>query len=231
MAPHPMRRAVAFGGGVAAILTLLVLAAPAASAHEDRKDGDLEMAVGFGTEPAYVGQPNSAQIILTEGGQPVIDLGDTLKVEVSFGDQQPLLLTLEPFFEIGESGTPGDYRGWFIPTSAGSYTFHFTGSVDGQDVDETFTSGPKTFSDVETGSDIQYPVQMPATSDIVTRIQQDSDRAKTELAAAKAQAASAADDASSAKSLALVACVIGLLAVAAAGTAVFVARRPRKTTA
>ena len=224
MAPHPVRRAVALGG---VAVSILVLAAPAASAHEEKKVGDLEMAVGFGTEPAYVGQPNSAQVILTHGGQPVTDLGDTLQVEVSFGDQQPLRLPLEPFFEIGESGTPGDYRGWFIPTSAGSYTFHFTGTVDGEDVDQTFTSGPKTFSDVETGSDIQYPLQVPAASDLVTRIQQDAGRAKQELAAANARAAQAADDASSAKTLALVAGVIGLLGVAAAGTAVFVARRPR----
>ena len=65
-----------------------------------------------------------------------------------FGDAEPLSLSVEPFFEEGEFGTLGDYRAWFIPTSAGQYTFHFTGKIDGQSVDETFTSGPKTFDDV-----------------------------------------------------------------------------------
>jgi hypothetical protein len=227
MAPHPLRRAAAVGGVVAILATLSVLAAPAASAHEGREQGDLEMEVGFGTEPAYVGQPNSVQIILNHDGEPVTDLGDTLQVEVSFGDTQPLQLPLEPFFEIGESGTPGDYRGWFIPTSAGSYTFHFTGTVDGEDVDQTFASGPETFSDVETGSDLQYPEQLPAASDLTARIERESARAQQELAAANERAANASDDASSAKTIALVAVAIGLLGVAAAGMSVFVSRRQK----
>jgi hypothetical protein len=227
MAPNPLRRAAALGGVVAMLATLSVVAAPGASAHEGREQGDLEMEVGFGTEPAYVGQPNSVQIILNHDGKPLTDLGDTLQVEVSFGDQQPLRLALQPFFEIGESGTPGDYRGWFIPTSAGSYTFQFTGTVDGEDVDQTFTSGPKTFSDVETGSDLQYPEQLPAASDLTARIEQESARAQQELAAANQRVASASDDASSAKTLALVGIGIGLLGVAAAGMSVFVSRRQK----
>jgi hypothetical protein len=230
MSPHPQRRAAALGGVAATILTLLVLAGPAASAHEAHSEGDLEMVVGFGTEPAFVGQPNSVQIILTHDGEPVTDLGDTLQAEVSFGDQRPLELPLEPFFAVGEFGTPGDYRAWFIPTSPGPYTFRFTGTVDGEDVDESFSSGPQTFSDVESGSEIQYPVQVPATADVVTRVQREADRAQQELAAANARAASAADDATSAATLALVGIVVGLLGVAAAGTAVFVARRSRTTT-
>jgi hypothetical protein len=227
MAPHALRRAAALGGVVATLVTLAVLAAPVASAHEGREQGDLEMEVGFGTEPAYVSQPNSVQIILNHDGEPVTDLGDTLQVEVSFGDQQPLQLPLEPFFEVGEFGTPGDYRGWFIPTSAGSYTFHFTGTVDGEDVDQTFSSGPQTFSDVESGSDLQYPEQLPAASDLTARIERESTRAQQELAAANERAAMASDDASSAKTLALVGIGIGLLGVAAAGMSVFVSRRTK----
>ena len=57
----------------ASIVTMVVVGlAPAASAHEGRTHGDLEMVVGFGTEPAYAGQPNSVQLTLSHGGEPVV---------------------------------------------------------------------------------------------------------------------------------------------------------------
>jgi hypothetical protein len=164
----------------------------------------------------------------------VTDLGDTLDVEVSFGDAEPLQLAFEPYFEVGGFGTPGDYRAWFIPTAAGPYTFHLTGTVDDEEVDETFTSGPDTFSEVDSGADIQYPVQLPATTDLVERIERESGRvadADEQVRAANAAAAAAADDAETARTIAIVAAAIGLLGVAAAGTAVFVARRARRDAA
>jgi hypothetical protein len=35
------------------------------------------------------------------------------------------------------------------PTVEGVYAFHFTGTIEGKSVDETFISGPNTFSSVE----------------------------------------------------------------------------------
>ena len=116
-----------------AVLGVTMTVAPAL-AHEDRKVDGIELAVGFGTEPAYVGQPNSAQVILAHDGRPVTDLGDTLKVEVSFGDQTTEL-PLEPFFEEGEFGILGDYRAWFVPSEPGAYTFRFFGTADGTKID------------------------------------------------------------------------------------------------
>ena len=195
-------------------------------AHEDRKQGDLEMAVGFGVEPAYVGQPNSVQLLLVHDGKPVIDLGDTLDVEVSFGDEEPLQLSLEPFFEPGEFGTPGDYRAWFIPTSAGSYAFHFTGTIDGEDVGQTFTSGPKTFSDVETGTDIEYPVKEPTTTELAGRIDREIPRLNDAIDQVRGSVAGiASDEASSARTIGFVGIVLGLLGVAIGGTAVVLARK------
>jgi hypothetical protein len=110
-------RAVAVTAGAG---LLVGLAAVPALAHERRAQGDLEIVVGFGTEPAYAGVPNSVQVVLVHDGEPVTDLGNTLDVEVAFGDRtQPF--ELEPFFGPG-FGTPGDYRAWFIPTDAGSYS-------------------------------------------------------------------------------------------------------------
>ena len=50
--------------------------------------------------------------------KPVTDLTNTLKVEVTTGDAQPLALPMEPNFEVGEFGTPGDHRAFFIASSA-----------------------------------------------------------------------------------------------------------------
>lgn len=46
---------------------------------------------------------------------------------------------------MGGSGTPGDYRGWLIPTRPGKYTFHFTGTIKGDPIDERITASPTTF--------------------------------------------------------------------------------------
>jgi hypothetical protein len=210
---------------------VIALPAPAALAHEGRSQGDLEMVVGFGTEPAYAGQPNSVQLILEHGGEPVVDLGDTLEVEVTFGDQTQLF-TLEPNFAVGAFGEPGDYRAWFIPTRSGQYTFHFTGTIDGEDVDGTFTSGPGTFSDVEDPKQIQFPVQDPTNGELAERIDQEVPRLTTATEEARAAATSAvedagaaSDDASSAQTFAILALAVGALGVALAAGALVVARK------
>jgi hypothetical protein len=208
----------------ATLLSALVLPATAALAHEGRSQGDLEMEVGFGTEPAYAGQPNSVQLILVHDGEPVVDLGDTLDVEVSFGDQTQHF-TLEPNFAAGEFGDPGDYRAWFIPTRAGRYTFHFTGTIQGEDVDQTFTSGPKTFGDVEDPKQIQFPVQDPTNGELAERIDQEVPRLTAATDEVRAAVAGADDNASSAQTFAIVALVVGALGLALAVGAMLFARK------
>jgi hypothetical protein len=182
------------------------------------------MTVGFGTEPAYAGQPNSVALILVHDGAPVIDLGDTLDVEVSFGDQSQQF-TLEPNFAVGAFGEPGDYRAWFIPTRAGQYTFRFTGTIQGEDVDQTFTSGPRTFSDVEDPKQIQFPVPDPTNGELAERIDQEVPRLASATDEARAAAAAADDDASSAKTFAIIALAVGALGVALAAGALLFARK------
>lgn len=224
-----MRR-IAWSIATAALVTMLmVFLAPAALAHEERGVGAFEFAVGLGAEPAYVGQPNSVQLLLARGGEPVLDLGDTLDVEVSFGDADPLQLTLEPFFEEGEFGTLGDYRAWFIPTSVGSYTFHFSGTIDGQDVDETFTSSPQTFDDVVSTDAIQYPEKVPSAGDLADRIDRVEPRLTSAIddarTAAVAQARAASKDAKNARTLGAIGIVVGVLGLLGAGAALVLVRR------
>jgi hypothetical protein len=212
----------------ALMLTMLLMLAGPAAAHEEREVGPYAMVVGFGQEPAYAGQPNSVILLLSRGGRPVTDLTDTLSVTVGFGDQSKDL-SVEPFFEVGEFGTPGDYRAWFIPTRAGSYSFHFTGTIHGTKVDETFTSGPKTFDEVVNPSEEEFPVQDPTNGELADRIDREIPRLESSISDVKAAAdrvvASAADDASSARNLALIGVVLGALGLIAAIAAITMSRR------
>jgi hypothetical protein len=196
-----------------AALALPLLAAPA-SAHEERTVGKYRFTVGFGDEPAYQGEKNSVILLLAAGEKPVTDLGDTLEVEVSTESApgKTLSLSLEPFFEVGEFGTPGDYRAWFIPTAPGKYTFHFTGSIKGQKVDERFTSSSTTFDEVSDPAKVEFPAQEPTPGQLAARL----DREVPRLDGAAKQAR---DDAGGARTLAIVGIVVGLIGIGVGGFA------------
>jgi hypothetical protein len=219
-----LKRTCSLVVALAGSVLLLTLAAGPASAHEARKVGPLDVEVGWGTEPPYAGEVNSVQLLLNRDGQPVTDLGDTLKVEVSFGDKTQEF-PIEPFFEEGEFGTLGDYRAWLIPTRAGTYSFHFTGKVDGQDFDQTFTSGPKTFDDITDPQSVQFPEQDPSTGDIAARIDREVPRINDAIDQANTAGQDASDDASRAMSFAIVGLVVGAVGVAVAVVALVSSRK------
>src|SRR3954452_10060046 len=152
---------------------LVVVPAGVASAHEEREIGPYTVAVGFGDEPAYAGGENSVQMFIheTKGDKPVVDLGPTVNVQLSYGDQQSDQLTMEPNFEVGEFGIPGDYRAFFFPTRPGDYTFHFTGDIKGTKVDETFRSGPDTFDRVQDPASVEFPAQDPTLGELAEAVQ------------------------------------------------------------
>lgn len=125
------------------------------SAHEHRTvvDDTYELTIGFLDEPAYVNLKNglSLRVVTVDGEKPVEGLVDTLEAEVIYGDQS-MELQLEPVFN-----DPGHYRAIFFPTATGAYTFHITGEIEGNEIDETFESGPETFSEVEPIEPLQFP--------------------------------------------------------------------------
>jgi len=192
---------------------LLAFAPGVASAHEEKDVGPYTMAVGFGTEPdAYAGQPNSVQLLLTKDEKPVTDLGDTLQVTITFGDQTSDAMSLEPYFEVGEWGIPGDYRVFFVPSQPGDYTFHFTGTIGGTKVDESFTSGPKTFATVQDMAGATFPqVQSPTNAELAARQEADSARTTKELATVTSAANEASDAASSAKTVGIIGIAVGAI--------------------
>jgi hypothetical protein len=220
-----MRRRILAATVTATLAGLLIpLLAGPASAHEEKTVGKYHFVVGFGDEPAYAGEKNSVQLILADANdKPVTDLTNTLKVEVTTGSAEPLDLAMEPFFEVGEFGTPGDYRAFFIPTAPGTYSFHFTGTIKGQKIDQTFKSGPQTFSDIEDPAQVQYPVKQPTGGQLASRADRETARVNTALAAERDQAK---DDAASARTLAIIGLVAGLLGLVVGGIALARGRRP-----
>jgi len=212
----------------AAFITLVPLAA--ASAHTGASVGKIEMETGFVNEPAYVGQPNGALLILMHEGKPVLDLGDAVTVQVSFGDETTESQTLEPafFFEDGEleSGTPGEYQYSFIPSQPGPYTFHFQGTVDGQKIDESFTSGPKTFDEVVDPVAAAFPaVTAPTNEELATRLDQETTRTDDAVTRAEAAASDAQSAADSTKTLAMLGLLVGTIGVIAAVIALVTRKR------
>jgi hypothetical protein len=110
----------------------------------------------------------------------------------------------------------------------GLYTFHLTGKVGRTDIDETVTSGPKTFDEVQDLSGATFPaIPYPGNGELATRIQADDARTKAALAQANAAVDSARSQATTARTLAVVGIVIGLAGVALA----FGARRSGRAVA
>lgn len=188
---------------------VLVLAGPAL-AHGEYDHGDVAIATGFQTEPAYVGQPNAVELEISKGGKPITDVGQgDLKVGVSFGGQSTAL-TLVPNFEVGEWGTPGDYIASFIPTQPGKYTFKIAGTVAGEPIKYSMASGPDTFSEVEDPASAMFPaVDAPSNTDLNAKL--DATSARTDSSITSAQ-----DAADSAKTVAIIAVVIAVVAIVVA---------------
>jgi hypothetical protein len=154
-------------------LGLAALFAQAALAHERRTVGKYDFVVGFLGEPAYVNQPNSIDLRVsnTETKKPVEGLEKTLKAEVMFGGSvMPLTLT-------ARFGAPGAYNGNLIPTKAGTYIFHITGDIEGQKIDEKFESGPGRFSNIEDTAPLQFPVKVSAPLEIAANVKSAQDAA------------------------------------------------------
>lgn len=216
----PLSRFIAVAALASA--TLLLPASPAA-AHEHRVVGDIVMTVGWVSEPTYAGYLNAVGLNLNENGTggeeegpPISDA--EVEVEVLFGDENseestgPLPME-EAFSE------PGLFEAPIIPSRPGTYTFHFTGTVGRQDVDEFFTSGPDTFNDAQTPADIQFPAQDPTAGELAQALEQ----SRADNAELAGQVDDAESDASSARTLAIVGIIAGALGVIVA--AIALARR------
>lgn len=181
------------------------LALPAmVSAHEQRDVGLYHFVVGFLNEPPVATQMNGIDVTVTTTADKVAVDGaeKTLKAEVIVGgNAKSMPITLQARF-----GQPGKYVGYFMPTAAGAYIFHFSGTINGQPVDQHFESGPGRFDDVQPLAPLQFPDKL------------------ADPAALQAQLASAQAAASQARLLAILGVLLGVAGVAL-GVAAFTRKR------
>jgi hypothetical protein len=222
-----MRRiSLAAGAVVVLCLSFALLAVPAL-AHETAAAGELALELGWGTEPAYAGQLNTVQLIVTHkaDGDPINDPGARLTATVTYGDQRQDF-ELAPTYGAGTGvGTPGEYAALIIPTAPGDYTFHVNGKVGGAKVDLEVTSSPKTFSPVEDAQAVQFPVKVPGTEQVAQRLDKELARVATAKDVRTQVASEVSGELSSARTLGYVGIAVGAVGVVLAAAALLVRRR------
>jgi len=200
----------------AGVLTMLILLpASPARAHEGREVGDVVMLVGFGSEPAVAYEPNWVSLTLTDhdSEQPILN-GVDLEVEISYGEESTTM-AMEPAF-----GDTGEYRAVFVPSRPGDYAFRFVGPVRNQDIDEEFTSGPDTFSPANDPAEISFPAQDPTVAEVADRLEQETTRlsesiTQLEQSIADEGTTEEEDPAAEARTLAMIALIVGAVALVA----------------
>ena len=200
--------AALMGGGALTAVLVFATAVPA-SAHQVLPIGKYQFTVGWENEPTYSGFPNAVYLGVKTLAtmQPLDDIG-SVKVTVSTGTltSAPLVpeLTWDPDTGLGQHGV---YYATIIPTTPGVYTFHFTGSIAGQTINQSFKSSDATFNDVVDPTAVQFPVKVPTATELGTN----AARVTARVGDAASKASSASDSASSAKTLGIVALIVAIV--------------------
>lgn len=164
------------------MMALVLVMSVTGFAHEGREVGEYVIVFGWRVEPAYAGVFNGPEITIEhhDSGEPLVGAEETLQLSVQFGDQTKTL-SLYPSF-----GNPGHYTADLIPTRPGDYTFILTGTLDGVEVNETFTSADGEFSTVEPADDLLFPVLDDSIADLQAQINE----LRAQIEALQAQAGS-----------------------------------------
>ena len=157
--------------GLAGLL-LGAVAAPVL-AHEQRDVSGYSFEVGLIGEPVFVGQRSGLEFQVTKDDKPISGLDKTLKAEVIYGDATQDL----PLTERAAEDLLAGHRSVFIPTSAGQYTFHIAGDIDGTAIDESFTSGPTGFDEVQEATAGQFPSTLPTVTELSAEAKKGADAA------------------------------------------------------
>ena len=106
-------------------------------------------------EPAFTGLKNGASVRISTTGSdsptPVEGADKTLKVRIQAGDQ------MQEFPLRAVFGQQGYYLADIIPTRAGDYQWTFVGTLNGDQINETFDTADGKFDAVDSASDIMFP--------------------------------------------------------------------------
>lgn len=186
-------------------LGLAATLAGLAQAHERRDvGGKYQFVVGWNAEPAYAGQRNGVSLTVNnlQGNTPVEGAEKTLKLEIVQGAQRRELPLRAVFRQ------PGAYTADVVPTKEGDYRFHFSGTIEGTAIDETFDSANGKFDGVKSPEAIMFPGDISSAQPAAANANVGpANTAPVNPAAA----AAAANSISTAQTLAVVALVVAVL--------------------
>jgi hypothetical protein len=187
------------------VMLLGLLLPASALAHERRTigNGKYDVVVGWDVEPAYADTKNGAGIRIMQAGTttPVTGADKTLKVNIRQG------ASTRQFPIRAVFGQDGYYVADLVPTRAGDYQLIFTGTINGDQVNETFDTADGKFNAVEAPTALQFPLALP-----------DPAQSGADLQASQS-------DAQTARTLAYVAIAVGVLGVLVGASAWLI--RPR----
>lgn len=212
---------------IAVLLALWIVGASAlpASAHLHEQVGDVIFTVGWSSEPAFAGEPNSVQVFVNEAldGEegPAVPAGQVkLTVEIIFGDRNGTEKLPAVPLEAFRFGDPGEFRTEaIVPTRPGTYTFHFAGTIKGRAFDKYYTSGEKgaiegtQYNDINAVAAVSFPEKDPTTGELALALTNARN-------AAMASAKKASDDADNAR-------LFGIIGIAVGVAGLIVGLRPR----
>ena len=190
-----------------AALLVMLLAPGTALAHEHRTiaNGKYDVTVGWDVEPTYAGLMNAASIRIMQAGTttPVDGADKTLKLTARQG-------AATQSFPLKEASgqNAGYYTAAMIPTRPGDYQWIFTGSINGDAVNETFDTADGKIDAVQSPVGLQFPIQLGDPAQDAATLQ------------------SAQSDAQSARMLAYIGIGVGVLGLLAAVGA-WLVLRPR----
>lgn len=183
--------------GVTAVTVAFAAIAGTAAAHVVRVVGPYSVEIGWETEPPLAGFENGVEVRVTETAtdRPVLDLGPSAGVAVTFGDAQTVI-------PIQPTERPGQYRAQLVPTRPGTYELRLRATIDGREIDAGAACSQGTFECVLPASEAEFPVADPPLGQVADR-----------ASAALPRAEEAADAADAAKLIAIAAIIIAALAL------------------
>jgi hypothetical protein len=141
-----------------------------ALAHEEVDSGDYHFEIGWVYEPVILGERNGLDLFVSAKDNPEEGLADisTMTFTVEYGGVD------KPYDIVPVEGEDGHYTASFVPTREGQYTFHITGSIEGETIDVSVEP-----EEVVTADTVAFPEALPSTAEMAARVDAAEARART----------------------------------------------------
>jgi hypothetical protein len=148
--------------GAVVVLAALVALPLTASAHEEIDSGDYHFEIGWVNEPVVLGQRNGLDLFVATKDDPEVGLADisTLTFTVEYGGVN------KSFDIVPVEGEDGHYIAPFVPTRQGQYTFHITGSIQGESIDVSVEP-----EEVITPDSVSFPESLASAAEMTAQIE------------------------------------------------------------